>query len=102
MFGSPESLADWQRGMTCIQVRDGHWNRGRAAGLLEALGGVRCLPEEGTMYRFISGVARDDALDLVRSKFGWTVADPWHGRPGRSLLLQPRPSTAVLSSGILA
>ncbi len=53
----------------------------RAARLLEAVGGRPFRPAAGTVYRFITPLARDHALHLVRSKIGWTVATPFDGTP---------------------
>ncbi len=75
------SMADLQRTTTCIRLHDEHWSSCRALMLLESLGGHRCLKEEGTVYRFLTGVARDQALELVRRKFGWSVADPHDAGP---------------------
>ena len=54
----------------------------QAAALLESLGGARFLPADGMVYRFVTGAARDEALDLVRRRFGWTVAIPRDDGPG--------------------
>jgi len=64
-----------------IRLEVDHGDRCRAALLLEAAGGHRFLPAEGTVYEFLTSAARDEALDLVRSRFGWTVATAFDGRP---------------------
>ena len=81
MFDDGGSMFESGREAAIIRVNADHWHRCRAVALLEAVGGRRLLPEEGTVYRFLTGVARDDALDLVRRKFGWTVASMYDGRP---------------------
>jgi hypothetical protein len=58
----------------CLNVD--HWYVCQAAALLESVGGDRFLPADGMVYRFVTGAARDEALDLVRRRFGWTVAIP--------------------------
>ena len=70
-----------------LQVDHPAWQR--AARLLESLGGRRVLPAAGTVYRFLTIPTRDQALGLIRSKLGWTVAEPfdgslrWPGDPAR-------------------
>ena len=66
-----------------IHLRVDHPNWQQAARLLEVLGGRRFLPAAGTVYRFLTTSARDQALQLVRSKVGWTVAAAFDGRPWR-------------------
>ena len=64
-----------------IRLEVDHWDWCRAAVLLEALGGRPLSHSEGAVYRFLTRVARDEALDLVRGRFGWTIASPVDGRP---------------------
>ena len=56
-----------------LQVDHPAWQQ--AARLLGSLGGRRILPAAGTVYRFLTTPTRDQALALVRSKLGWTVAE---------------------------
>ncbi len=51
-----------------------HHSFRQAALLLEASGGERFLDTDAARYRFTSTVARDEALDRVRRRFGWTIA----------------------------
>jgi hypothetical protein len=81
MFNQAGRIADWQPNQTCIRLNEEHLNGCRAGVLLEALGGRRRLPEKGTIYRFLTGVRRNDALELVCRKFGPTVAEPYGRRP---------------------
>jgi hypothetical protein len=75
-----------RRGVACIRVDIGHWDWDRAAALLEAMGGQRALPAGATVFRFRTGLTRDNALSLVRSKFGRTIASPFddHPRPSHA------------------
>jgi hypothetical protein len=50
-----------------------------AALLMGTLGGQRCCTAVGVVFRFRTSPSRDDALDVLRSKMGWTVADPYEG-----------------------
>jgi hypothetical protein len=54
-----------------------------AARMLEAVGGQQFLivPEQGTVYRFTTSRTRDEALELVRGGFGWTMATPFDDHP---------------------
>jgi hypothetical protein len=63
-----------------VRLAAGHWNCHRAALLLVAAGGRR-VPGGGSelVYRFPTSAARDEALDLVRRRFGWTIADAFDG-----------------------
>jgi hypothetical protein len=63
-----------------IRLDLGHPDHHRASRLLSACGGREIFEWAGTVYRFITIVARDNALDLVRSKMGYTVASPFDGR----------------------
>ncbi len=65
----------------CIRVDIGHWDWDRAAALLEAVGGQRALLAGGTVFRFLIGLTRDNALSLVRSKFGTAVATSFNDHP---------------------
>jgi hypothetical protein len=72
--------ATWARSRrraACIRVDIGHWDWDRAAALLEAMGGQRALPAGGTVFRFLTSLTRDNALRLVQSKYGTTVARPF-------------------------
>jgi hypothetical protein len=71
MINQAGSMAEWQRNQACIRLKEEHVNWCRAGVLLE----------QGTIYRFLTGVRRNDALELVRRKFGPTVADRYGSRP---------------------
>jgi hypothetical protein len=62
-----------------IRLEVDHRDWCRAAVLLEAVGGRPISHEEGAVCRFLTRVARDEALDLVRGRFGWTIASPVDG-----------------------
>jgi hypothetical protein len=64
-----------------IRLDPGHPDLHRACRLLSACGGCEVAQAAGTVYIFITTVARDNALHLVRSKIGYTVAIPFDGRP---------------------
>lgn len=81
MFDDAGSMIEPQRVTACIWLDSLHRESYRVGRLLEAVGGRCVASSEGMIYRFISGVARDDALDLVRSRFGWTVATAFDRRP---------------------
>jgi hypothetical protein len=53
----------------------------RASRLVLACGGCEVVEAAGMVCRFITLVARDNALHLVRNKIGYTVASPFDGRP---------------------
>jgi len=72
------ALSRWQ--IAFVRLDTDHWEWRRAAMLLEAAGGHRSATAEWTVYEFLTPAARDDALDLVRSRFGWTIATPFDGR----------------------
>jgi hypothetical protein len=56
-----------------------HPDLDQACGLLSACGGCKVTPAAGTIYSFVTTVVRDNALDLVRRKIGYTVASPSDG-----------------------
>lgn len=64
-----------------IRLDVDHWDWCRAAVLLEAVGGRRMRDAGAGVYLFPTGVARDDALNLVRGRFGWTIANPCDDGP---------------------
>jgi hypothetical protein len=99
MFDEADSMAESRRDAACIRLNVDHWNWGRAVLLLEAVGGHRWAPAGGMVYRFITGVAREDALDLVRRKFGWTVASPCEAR---TWLLAGHSAAAAFRDGLTA
>ena len=51
-----------------------HRHSQRVAALLESLGGRRLSQPDGEVHGFPTAPAREDALDLVRLTYGWTVA----------------------------
>ena len=65
----------------CIRLNDDHRDWCRAVLLLEAAGGQRDVYAVGGVYRFITSVARDDALRLMRSRFGSTAATAFDRHP---------------------
>jgi hypothetical protein len=67
-----------------VLVDAAHIDRHRAEAVLRAAGGHRLVEAHGIAYKFITGEARDDALERVRRRFGRTIADPFDG---------PRPLT---------
>ena len=46
---------------------------GRVRGVIVTRQGSERRVEHGMAYRSVTSVARDDALELVRSRLGWTV-----------------------------
>ena len=64
-----------------IRLRADHPSHYRAARLLSSLGASPCLPSEGMVYGFLTTRARDEALHLVRSQMGWSVASAFGTRP---------------------
>jgi hypothetical protein len=81
MFDDPDQAAQSRCSSAFIRLNVDHWDWCRAVLLLEAMGGCRSFPGEGTVYRFITSVAWDDALRLVRARFGWIIATPFDGYP---------------------
>jgi hypothetical protein len=47
----------------------------RIKATLATLGGIPCQDRAGCMFEFTTTEDRDDALDAVRSRFGWTCVD---------------------------
>ncbi|MHB1561580.1 MAG: hypothetical protein ACYC61_29375 [Isosphaeraceae bacterium] len=70
----PQSRRDFQ----FIRLDNEHHDFRRAALLLEASGGVQVPDTGGALYRFTTA-ATDEALERVRSRFGWTIASRWDG-----------------------
>ena len=64
-----------------IRLRADHPSHYRAARLLVSLGGNQCPGTEGLVFRFIATAAQDEALRLVRSKMGRSVASAFGGSP---------------------
>ncbi len=62
-----------------LDVENGDWRQ--AALLLEAAGGRPISGAEGAVYRFLTDVEREQALDLVRYRFGGTIATASDGVP---------------------
>lgn len=69
----PQSRGDFQ----FIRMDNEHRDFRRAALLLEASGGVPVPDTGGAVYRFATAAARDEALERLRSRFGWTIASRW-------------------------
>jgi hypothetical protein len=76
MLDEGDVMARSRRDAAFIRLNVVHWHWRRAVLLLEAVGGRRCQPTNGVVYRFLTGIARDEALDLVLRTFGSTVANP--------------------------
>jgi hypothetical protein len=70
-----------------------------AARLVAALGGRPSLPAAGTVYQFLTTAARNQALGLVRSKTGWSVASAFDGR--HWLPKNPVAGESLVSTGLL-
>jgi hypothetical protein len=83
MLNHTTPMIEPERGEMLAHLNGDHWDWGRGASMLEAAGGRRCFPGTGAVFRFISRPGRDDALDQVRRRFGWSVASPHGMRPGR-------------------
>jgi hypothetical protein len=66
-----------------IRLSLGHPSHRQASRLLFACGGRAVVEAAGIVYRFITIVSRDHALDLVRLKHGYTVASSFDGLPWR-------------------
>jgi len=64
----------------CIRLRAEHPSHHRAARFLASLGGSQCRTEEELVYEFVTTLARNEALLLVRCEMGWSVAGRSHGR----------------------
>lgn len=64
-----------------IRLDDEHRDFRRAALMLAASGGVLLPGSDEALYRFASAAARDEALERVRSRFGWTIASRWDEGP---------------------
>jgi hypothetical protein len=60
-----------------IRLEVGHPNWGQAAALLESPGGQQSVSAVGPVFRFAGRVTRDDALELLRRKYGWAIATPF-------------------------
>src|SRR5262245_25401574 len=76
MAKDAESTGESPRTAACIRLDDEHRNRPWAVCLLEALGVRRHSPAGASVYRFLTSVARDRALDTLRGRLGWTAASP--------------------------
>jgi len=64
----------------CIRLRAEHPSHHRAARFLASLGGSKCRTEQELVYGFVTTLARNEALLLVRCALGWSVAGRSHGR----------------------
>jgi hypothetical protein len=60
-----------------IRLDAGNPSWGRAAALLESLGGQQSATAGGPVFRFAGRPTRDDALESVRHEYGWTIATPF-------------------------
>jgi hypothetical protein len=96
MLDEGDVMARSRRDAAFIRLNVVHWHWRRAVLLLEAVGGRRCQPTNGVVYRFLTGIARDEALDLVLRTFGSTVANPYESRPS---LPVGRPVAATFHDG---
>lgn len=72
-LGSDQSRGDFP----FIRLDIDHRSFRRAALLVEASGGEQVPDTDGTLYRFTSVVARDEAIERIRHRFGWTIASRW-------------------------
>lgn len=96
MFDEIGSLEEPRCEIAYVRLNPEHWDWPLAAQLLEAVGGQPCRSEAATVYSFATHRARDEALELLRRNFGWTVASPSDRRPW----LPERPSRGnVFASG---
>ncbi len=64
-----------------ILLQPDHPDIDAAARLLTMQGGSRCLMAAAIVYQFPTALNRDAVLELLRSKMGWTVAEPFDGDP---------------------
>jgi hypothetical protein len=64
-----------------IRLNFCHPGLSQATRLLATCGECEIVEAAGIVYRFVSVVARDNALHRLRFKLGWTVASAFDGRP---------------------
>src|SRR5262249_45137504 len=64
----------WNCGVAALCLDANHWDRDRAASIIESRGGQRLPLNSRFVYVFNECSSRDDALGLTRSWFGWTAA----------------------------
>ena len=63
-----------------IRLRAQHPSHHRAAKFLASVGGCQCRTEDDLVFGFVTTLARNEALLLVRCEMGWSVAERFHGR----------------------
>ena len=75
-----DSMLESQCNAACIRLDTDHRNYTRVARLLEVAGGYRVPSRDGALYRFATCRERDNALNMVQCRFGWTVAIAFNRR----------------------
>lgn len=82
MYGDARSMLEQRYDSAWIRLDASHPQSDRVARLLEAVDGHRIVSRDEAADGFVTAVARDTALNLVRGRSGWTAAIAFNRRPG--------------------